>query len=137
MVDTKRLELGIYEDIPHLITPVVTEAKKGNNALRWTVMEMERRYKLLAGVSVRNLQQYNKALNLNEMVKETYRVLARPGETAVDGQRRLFRLIELYRSDPDGMFDKLYKEFSSPVAIQAEFLGGLRGWIDTHVPDPE
>jgi len=59
MVDTKRLELGIYEDIPHLITPVVTEPKKAANALRWAVVEMERRYKQLAGVSVRSIKQYN------------------------------------------------------------------------------
>ncbi len=59
MVDTKRLELGIYEDIPHLVTPVVTEPKKAANALRWAVVEMERRYKLLAGISVRSIVQYN------------------------------------------------------------------------------
>jgi S-DNA-T family DNA segregation ATPase FtsK/SpoIIIE len=63
MVDTKRLELGIYEDIPHLITPVVTEAKKASNALRWAALEMERRYKLLADLSVRNIAQYNKAVS--------------------------------------------------------------------------
>jgi S-DNA-T family DNA segregation ATPase FtsK/SpoIIIE len=62
MVDTKRLELGIYEDIPHLIAPVVTEPKKAANALRWAVVEMERRYKLLAGVSVRSINQYNQKI---------------------------------------------------------------------------
>ncbi len=62
MVDTKRLELGIYEDIPHLITPVVTEPKKAANALRWAVVEMERRYKLLASVSVRSISQYNQQM---------------------------------------------------------------------------
>ncbi len=62
MVDTKRLELGIYEDIPHLITPVVTESKKAANALRWAVVEMERRYKLLASASVRSINQYNQTL---------------------------------------------------------------------------
>jgi S-DNA-T family DNA segregation ATPase FtsK/SpoIIIE len=69
MVDTKRLELGVYEDIPHLITPVVTEAKKASNALRWAVREMERRYKLLAGVSVRSIGQFNKTVRRGKTPK--------------------------------------------------------------------
>ncbi len=59
MVDPKRLELGLYEDIPHLLTPVVTEPKRASNALKWAVSEMENRLKLLATVSVRNIEQYN------------------------------------------------------------------------------
>jgi len=59
MVDPKRLELGLYEDIPHLLTPVVTEPKRASNALKWAVNEMEGRYKLLAAVGVRNIEQYN------------------------------------------------------------------------------
>jgi DNA segregation ATPase FtsK/SpoIIIE, S-DNA-T family len=59
MVDPKRLELGLYEDIPHLLTPVVTEPKRASNALKWAVNEMENRYKLLATVGVRNIEQYN------------------------------------------------------------------------------
>jgi S-DNA-T family DNA segregation ATPase FtsK/SpoIIIE len=60
MVDPKRLEFGLYEGIPHLLTPVITEAKKATNALRNAVFEMERRLKLLASVGVRNIDQYNK-----------------------------------------------------------------------------
>jgi S-DNA-T family DNA segregation ATPase FtsK/SpoIIIE len=60
MVDPKRLEFGLYEGIPHLLTPVITEAKKATNALRNAVLEMERRLKLLASVGVRNIDQYNK-----------------------------------------------------------------------------
>jgi S-DNA-T family DNA segregation ATPase FtsK/SpoIIIE len=59
MVDPKRLELGLYEDIPHLLTPVVTEPKRASNALKWATNEMENRYKLLATVGVRNIEQYN------------------------------------------------------------------------------
>lgn len=59
MVDPKRLELGLYEGIPHLLTPIVLEPKRASNALKWAVGEMERRYKLLAGYSVRNIDQYN------------------------------------------------------------------------------
>ncbi len=60
MIDPKMLELSIYDGIPHLLTPVVTDMKEAANALRWSVAEMERRYKLLAAVGVRNLAGYNK-----------------------------------------------------------------------------
>lgn len=59
MVDPKRLELGLYEEIPHLLTPVVTEPKRASNALKWAVAEMENRYKQLAAFGVRNIEQYN------------------------------------------------------------------------------
>ena len=60
MVDPKRLEFGLYEGIPHLLTPVITDPKKATNALRNAVLEMERRLKLLASQGVRNIDQYNK-----------------------------------------------------------------------------
>src|SRR5438132_11920955 len=60
MVDPKRLELGLYEGIPHLLTPVITDPKKATNALRNAVLEMERRLKLLASQGVRNIEQYNR-----------------------------------------------------------------------------
>jgi S-DNA-T family DNA segregation ATPase FtsK/SpoIIIE len=64
MIDPKRLELGMYEDIPHLLTPVVVDPKQAANALRWAVREMEERYKTLAAVGVRNIEQYNRNLRL-------------------------------------------------------------------------
>jgi DNA segregation ATPase FtsK/SpoIIIE, S-DNA-T family len=60
MVDPKRVELGMYEGIPHLLTPVITDPKKATYALRNAVLEMERRLKLLAALGVRNVDQYNK-----------------------------------------------------------------------------
>jgi S-DNA-T family DNA segregation ATPase FtsK/SpoIIIE len=60
MVDPKRLELGLYEDIPHLYTPVVTDARVASNVLRNATREMERRLKLLAQRGVRNIEQYNR-----------------------------------------------------------------------------
>ncbi len=60
LVDPKRVELGMYEGVPHLFTPIITEPKLAANALRNAVREMERRLKLLASRSVRNLEQYNR-----------------------------------------------------------------------------
>jgi DNA segregation ATPase FtsK/SpoIIIE, S-DNA-T family len=64
MIDPKRLELGMYEEIPHLLTPVVVDPKKAANALRWAVREMEERYKTLAAEGVRNIEQYNRNIRL-------------------------------------------------------------------------
>lgn len=60
MVDPKMLELSIYDGIPHLLTPVVTDMKEAANALRWCVAEMERRYKLMAQMGVRNVAGFNR-----------------------------------------------------------------------------
>ena len=68
MIDPKRLELGMYEEIPHLLTPVVVDPKKAANALRWAVREMEERYKTLAAEGVRNIEQYNR--NVRRMLEE-------------------------------------------------------------------
>lgn len=62
MVDPKMLELSIYDGIPHLLAPVVTDMKDAANALRWCVAEMERRYRLLASLGVRNLAGYNRKI---------------------------------------------------------------------------
>jgi S-DNA-T family DNA segregation ATPase FtsK/SpoIIIE len=67
MIDPKRIELSVYNDIPHLITPVVTDMKKATNALFWAVREMERRYELLELSGLRNITQFN------EMVDERLR----------------------------------------------------------------
>jgi len=72
LIDPKRLELGMYEDIPHLLTPVVVDPKQAANALRWAVREMEERYKSLAAVGVRNIEQFNRnamaAIEAKEMM---------------------------------------------------------------------
>ncbi len=74
MVDPKVLELSVYEGIPHLLAPVVTDAKEAANALRWCVAEMERRYRLMSALSVRNLASYNRkikdALARGELIQD-------------------------------------------------------------------
>ena len=74
MIDPKMLELSVYEGIPHLLTPVVTDMKEAANALRWCVAEMERRYRLMAALGVRNITGYNKkvreALKAGEPIKD-------------------------------------------------------------------
>jgi len=69
LIDPKRIELGVYADIPHLKTEVVVEPKKAANALRWAVGEMERRYRMLAEVHVRSIEYYNRAIQDPEVRK--------------------------------------------------------------------
>ena len=82
MIDPKVVELSIYDNIPHLLTPVVTDMKKAANALRWCVDEMERRYQLLSALRVRNIEGYNEKITeyeaLNMPIPDP---LWRPGDT--------------------------------------------------------
>ncbi|MTD26625.1 cell division protein FtsK [Erwinia sp. J316] len=66
MIDPKMLELSVYEGIPHLLTDVVTDMKDAANALRWCVVEMERRYKLMSALGVRNIAGYNEKVDMAE-----------------------------------------------------------------------
>src|SRR6266849_3316875 len=70
LIDPKRLELGLYEDIPHLATPIIVDPKPAARALRWAVSEMERRYKELAGWGVRNIDGYNAERDRRNTVKD-------------------------------------------------------------------
>lgn len=74
MIDPKRIELSMYSGIPHLITPVVTDVKKATNALFWAVKEMENRYKLLAEMKTRNIDQYNKKVEKGIFPKESDKI---------------------------------------------------------------
>jgi S-DNA-T family DNA segregation ATPase FtsK/SpoIIIE len=70
MIDPKMLELSVYEGIPHLLTPVVTDMKEAANALRWCVAEMERRYRLMAALGVRNIAGFNRKVDDAEKAGE-------------------------------------------------------------------
>ena len=70
LIDPKRLELGLYEDIPHLATPIIVDPKLAARSLKWAVGEMERRYRELAGWGVRNIDGYNTEIMRRNLVKE-------------------------------------------------------------------
>ena len=80
MVDPKMVELALFNDIPHLVAPVVTNAKKASAALHWAVEEMERRYQLLAKAGVRNLEAYNKRLATHHPAPPRAEPVAEEGE---------------------------------------------------------
>jgi S-DNA-T family DNA segregation ATPase FtsK/SpoIIIE len=80
MIDPKRLELGLYADIPHLATPIITEPKRAAYALKWAVAEMERRYKQLAQWGVRNIDGYNAEVGRRNKV-EDYDEQGQPHQT--------------------------------------------------------
>jgi S-DNA-T family DNA segregation ATPase FtsK/SpoIIIE len=88
LIDPKRIELGVYADIPHLKAEVVVEPKKAANALRWAVAEMERRYRLLAEVHVRSIDYYNRAIQDPE-VRKRLALTEEGGETRVADLRPL------------------------------------------------
>ncbi len=70
LIDPKRLELGLYEDIPHLAAPIIVDPKLASRSLKWAVAEMERRYRDLAGWGVRNIDGYNTEIMRRNLVKE-------------------------------------------------------------------
>jgi DNA segregation ATPase FtsK/SpoIIIE, S-DNA-T family len=74
LVDMKRVELKLYDKVPHLLAPVITDADKAINALKWTVLEMERRYKLLEEHGKRNIADYNKLAKLTGLESLPYQV---------------------------------------------------------------
>ncbi|MGA2269118.1 MAG: DNA translocase FtsK 4TM domain-containing protein [Bryobacteraceae bacterium] len=82
LVDPKRLELGLYEGVPHLLTPVIIDLKKAANALRNAVLEMERRLRLLAEYGVRNIEQFNK--KIRKLREEPRSLFVDQEETADD-----------------------------------------------------
>src|SRR5439155_7781840 len=85
MIDPKMLELSVYQDIPHLLTPVVTEPRKAIVALKWVVREMEDRYRAVSAVGVRNIAGYNERLT---DAKRKGQALTRQVQTGIDPETR-------------------------------------------------
>lgn len=81
LIDPKMLELSIYDGIPHLLTPVITDMKDASNALRWCVGEMDRRYRLMASLGVRNITGYNQ--KVSDAIKQG-QPLTMPGSLVTD-----------------------------------------------------
>ncbi|MCS1568667.1 DNA translocase FtsK [Escherichia coli] len=91
MIDPKMLELSVYEGIPHLLTEVVTDMKDASNALRWCVNEMERRYKLMSALGVRNLAGYNeKIAEADRMMRPIPDPYWKPGDS-MDAQHPVLK----------------------------------------------
>jgi len=86
LIDPKMLELSVYEGIPHLLTPVITDMKDASNALRWCVIEMDKRYRLMSGIGVRNLAGYNlkiqEAKRLGNPIAPPQWMMEKEGEAA-------------------------------------------------------
>ncbi|QJC27749.1 DNA translocase FtsK [Anaplasma platys] len=79
MIDPKVLELSVYDNIPHLLTPVVTEAKKAVAVLKWVVAEMEERYRMMSAVGVRNITGYNEKISIAASRGEVYERVVQTG----------------------------------------------------------
>ena len=86
LIDPKMLELSIYEDIPHLLTPVVTDPNKAVFALKWVVSEMENRYRIMSATGVKNIQSFNYKISVTlSKGKKLYREI----QTGIDSENKL------------------------------------------------
>lgn len=94
MIDPKMLELSVYDGIPHLLAPVVTEANKAITALKWVVREMENRYRLMSSVNVRNISGFNEKI---AEAKKSGRILSRNVQTGFDPEtgRPIYEEVEI------------------------------------------
>ena len=98
MIDPKMLELSVYEGIPHLLAPVVTDMKQAANALRWCVAEMERRYQLMAALGVRNITGFNRRIkeaeDAGKPIRDPVMMLKAANDPSID-QREIPDLVPL------------------------------------------
>jgi DNA segregation ATPase FtsK/SpoIIIE, S-DNA-T family len=126
MVDPKMLELSIYEGIPHLLLPVVTDPKKANLALRWAVDEMERRYELLAKTGVRDISTYNAKIE-GAGAKE---------EAPSAGERRSEKKIRVVIAGPDGTEQEVDLDADAEITL-ADGEGDTAGIVGYETPSEE
>ena len=121
MVDPKMLELSIYEGIPHLLLPVVTDPKKANLALRWAVDEMERRYELLAKTGVRDISSYNARIEGADKKKDE-------AAAAAEAARKSDKKIRVVIAGPDGTEQEVDLDADAEITL-AEGADGDTGGI--------
>jgi len=130
MVDPKMLELSIYEGIPHLLLPVVTDPKKANLALRWAVDEMERRYELLAKTGVRDISSYNAKID----------VANAGGKVGVpEAPPKREKKIRVVVAGPDGTEQEVDLDAASEITVAEAGTGEVDsgGIIDYEAPSDE
>ena len=129
LIDPKRIELGVYADIPHLKTAVVVEPKQAANALRWAVAEMERRYRLLAEVHVRSIAFYNQAIADPEVAR---RLRLRDEEADEPAEPRDFEPLPYYVVVIDELAD-LMMVASSEVETSIARLAQMARAVGIHL----
>ncbi|MEN9797557.1 MAG: hypothetical protein RL653_1253, partial [Pseudomonadota bacterium] len=137
MVDPKQLELSVYEGIPHLLLPVVTDPRKAANALHWAVEEMERRYKLLAEAGVRNIIGYN------AKVAEAHAGAAAPAPAKDSGRRRKMLIVDAVAGESaDEAAERARRaaegtDASSPALEEAPLDEAVEAAMEELPPTPE
>jgi DNA segregation ATPase FtsK/SpoIIIE, S-DNA-T family len=127
MVDPKMLELSIYEGIPHLLLPVVTDPKKANLALRWAVDEMERRYELLAKTGVRDVSSYNARIDAAEL-----KAAAVP-----EAPPRREKKIRVVIAGPDGTEQEVDLDADAEITMADANGGDGAGIVEYEAPSDE
>jgi S-DNA-T family DNA segregation ATPase FtsK/SpoIIIE len=128
MVDPKMLELSIYEGIPHLLLPVVTDPKKANLALRWAVDEMERRYEMLAKTGVRDIASYNAKIDAAE----------KAGKIDVpDAPPRRQKKIRVVVAGPDGTEQEVDLDAAAEITVADPGEGDRGGIVGYEAPSDE
>lgn len=129
MIDPKMLELSVYEGIPHLLSEVVTDMKEAANALRWCVGEMERRYRLMSALGVRNLKGYNtkikKAIEAGEPIKDPLWKFEESMETTAPDLEKLPAIVVVVDEFADMMMivGKKVEELIARIAQKARAAG--------------
>jgi len=126
MVDPKMLELSIYEGIPHLLLPVVTDPKKANLALRWAVDEMERRYELLAKTGVRDVATYNAKIDA-----------AANKAVVPEAPARRDKKIRVVLAGPDGTEQEVDLDADSEITVAEAADGDGAGIVEYETPSDE
>jgi S-DNA-T family DNA segregation ATPase FtsK/SpoIIIE len=130
MVDPKMLELSIYEGIPHLLLPVVTDPKKAALALRWAVDEMERRYELLAKSGVRDISSYNARIEAEQNKAEVT-------ESTKETHSKRSKRLKLIMADADGQEHEVEVDADSgPMVAEGDGAISAWNWLKRSRPRP-